>query len=281
MGRYRRAVSMIPSSGCPVSSRHTVFPVNEPIIPADNEGRAPPRPRPGDMCPMKRSAALCIILLTILPLGAEDYEYDYFSKKKDREKYVPFSDYIPRVRLHYQTVPHYLEDYYQLYGMKQYYNENSLRMNIERLKTALTRKFRHPSQALVKVETEEEYLKYRNLMFMHINLLIMRNHLKIAARYDKREIRFYHWDYAREISESLDMADTHYREALPYWDRVREYAGRASAVRITTDLGYIETERKKIMTGEIDFGKIISGYLGGIQSKKRRLEELKAAYGSK
>lgn len=230
---------------------------------------------------MKQCASLFIILLMILPLGAEDYEYDYFTKKKDREKYVPFSDYIPRVRLHYRTVPHYLEDYYELYGMKQYYNENSLRMNIARLKTALSCKFRHPSMALVKVETEEEYLKYRNLMFMHINLLIMRNYLKIAARYDKREIRFYHWDYAEEISESLDIAETHYREALPYWDRVVEHAKKASRIRITTDLGYIETERKKIMTGDIDFGDIISGYLGGIQAKKRTLNELKAAYGKR
>ncbi|MBN2078212.1 MAG: hypothetical protein JW838_04560 [Spirochaetes bacterium] len=230
---------------------------------------------------MKRSAAIFIILLTILPLGAEDYEYDYFSKKKNREHYVPFSDYIPRARLHYQTVPHYLEDYYELYGMKQYYNENSLRMNIARLKTALECKFRHPSMALVKVETEEEYLKYRNLMFMHINLLIMRNYLKIAARYDKRQIRFYHWDYAEEISESLDIADTHYREALPYWELAMEHAKKASRIRITTDLGYIETERKKIMTGDIDFGDIISGYLGGIQAKKRKLNELKDAYGKR
>ncbi len=231
---------------------------------------------------MKKIATIITLLLAIiLPLNGEDYEYDYFSKKKEKEKHVPFSDYIPRVRLHYQTVPHYLEDYYQLYGMKQYYNENSLRMNIARLKTSLNCRFRHPSMALVKVESEEEYLKYRNLMFMHINMLIMRNYLKIAARYDKRDIRFYHWDYAEELSESLDIADTHYREALPYWDRVREYARKASSIRVTTDLGYIETERKKVITGETDFGKIISGYLGGIQAKKRKLAELKGAYGGK
>ncbi len=121
--------------------------------------------------------------------NSEDYQYQYFTEEKD--KYVPFSDYIPKVRLHYKTVPHYLEDYYELYGMKQYYNENSLRMNIARMKTALNCKFRHPSEALVKVETKEEYLKYRRLMFMHINILIMRNYMRIASRYDKRRIYFY------------------------------------------------------------------------------------------
>ncbi len=45
-------------------------------------------------------------------------------------------------------------------------------------------------EALIKIESEEEYSKYRNLMFMHINMLIMRDHMKIAARYDKRRIYF-------------------------------------------------------------------------------------------
>jgi hypothetical protein len=214
-------------------------------------------------------------------LSAEDYQYQYFSNKKEKEKYVPFSDYIPRIRLHYQTVPHYLEDYYLLYGMKMHYNENSLRKNIERLKTALQCKFRHPSQALVKVETDQEYLKYRNLMYMHINMLIMRNYLTIASRYDKQKVYFYNWDYGKEISESLDIADKYYGEALPYWDRVMEYANKASLIKITTDLGFIETERKNIITGDIDFGKIIAGYRSGVRSKKEKLNELKAAYEKK
>ncbi|MDM7974274.1 MAG: hypothetical protein QUT27_14625 [candidate division Zixibacteria bacterium] len=228
---------------------------------------------------MKLKTTIILVLLSIaVHLYAEDYQYQYFSDPKEKNKYTRFSDYIPRVRLHYQTVPHYLEDYYLLYGMKQHYNENSLRKNIERLKTALNCKFRHPSQALVKVESEPEYLKYRNLMFMHINMLIMRNHLSIAARYDKRKILFYNWDYAREINESLGIAEKFYNEAEPYWMKAKEYAQRASNIKITTDLGFIETERKNIMTGDIDFGKIINDYRAGIVSKKLKLNELKTAY---
>ena len=222
-----------------------------------------------------------LLLFTATALFAEDYQYQYFSKKKDRDKYVPFSDYIPQIRLHYQTVPHYLEDYYELYGMKLYYNENSLRKNIDRLKTALQCKFRHPSMALVKVESDKEYFKYRNLMFMHINMLIMRSYLTIAARYDKQKVLFYNWDYAQEINESLDIADKYYGEALPYWGRVKEYAMVASQVKITTDLGFIETERKNIITGDIDFGRIISGYRSGIREKRQKLNELKTAYEKK
>lgn len=229
-----------------------------------------------------RVTLLCImIILFSAGIRAEDYSFQYFSNKKEKEKYVPFSDYIPRIRLHYQTVPHYLEDYYLLYGMKQYYNENSLRMNIERLEIALQCKFRHPSQALVKLESNQEYFKYRNLMFMHINMLIMRNYLSIAARYDKRKVDFYNWDYAKEIGKSFVIAERYYNMAYPYWLKSVEYANKASNVKITTDLGFIETERKKIITGEIDFGKIITGYISGLQSKKQKLTELSARYQKK
>ena len=224
------------------------------------------------------------IIMTIMlssHIQAEDYQYQYFSNKKEKEKYIPFSDYIPRIHLHYQTVPHYLEDYYILYGMKQYFNENALRKNIERLKIALQCKFRHPSQALVKLESDQEYFKYRNLMFMHINMLIMRNYLSIAARYDKQKIIFYHWDYAKEISESFVIAERYYNEAYPYWLKAVEYANKASSVKITTDLGFIETERKNIITGEIDFGKIINGYINGLQTKKQKLTEISASYQKK
>ncbi|MBN1496545.1 MAG: hypothetical protein JXA07_07240 [Spirochaetes bacterium] len=225
-----------------------------------------------------KNLIIIMLVFAAVSLCAEDYQYQYFSKKSERNRHVPFSDYIPRVRLHYQTVPHYLEDYYELYGLKLYYNENTLRKNIERLKTALQCKFRHPSMALVRVESDSEYFKYRNLMYMHINMLIMRGYLSIASRYDKQKILFYNWDYAKEINESLDIADRYYAEALPYWDSVMKYARVASQVKITTDLGFIETERKRIITGDIDFGRIITGYRSGIRDKKQKLNDLKAAY---
>lgn len=211
-----------------------------------------------------------MLLIIYEQVDAEDYQYQYFNEKK---KYTPFSDYIPKVRLHYKTVPHYLEDYYELYGMKQYYNENSLRMNIARLKTALNCKFRHPSQAIIKVKTKDEYLKYRRLMFMHINILIMRNYLKIASRYDMKKIYFYNLDFAQEISESLDIAEKQYKDALPYWTKIKNYAQSASRIKLTTDLGFIESERYSIITGEVNYGKIIKDHLNRIEKKRQILKQ--------
>ncbi len=224
--------------------------------------------------PMKlRQSKHYILVITLLyiiipGIHAEDYQYQYFQEKK---KYTPFSDYIPKVRLHYKTVPHYLEDYFELYGMKQYYDENSLRKNIERLKIALKCKFRHPSQALVEITREDEYLKYRKLLFMHINILIMRNYLKTAARYDKRKIYFYNLDFAKEIDESLDIAKKLYTESMPYWLEAKKYAQEASRIKITTDLGFIESERYAIIRDELNYGKIITNHIKNVERKKNIL----------
>lgn len=226
---------------------------------------------------MKKLALSILLLFQVLPILAEDYQYDYFAdKQSDKEKYVPFSDYIPRVRKHYYTTPLYLEDYYLLYGMKQHYNENSLRNNILMLKTALQCNFRYPSEALCKLESDEEYYKYRNLMFMHVNILIMRSYLKIAVRYDTREIRFFDRVYGEEISESLKIAAELYEEAVPYWLEARRYAKRASSVKRTLDLGTIETERYRIKTGDLDYGRIIKGYIQNTEKKRKKLASMMA-----
>ena len=219
---------------------------------------------------MKKCILTFIMLLMSGILFAEDYQYQYFTEEKD--KYVPFSDYIPKVRMHYETVPHYVEDFYRLYGMKLYYNENTLRLNINRLKVALTRKFRHPSQALVKVETADEYLKYRKLMFMHINLLITRNYLTIASRYDKQKIYFHSEPWAKEISESFEIAEKYYKEAIPYWKEAKKYALEASRIKITTGLGSMESERYSILHEELNYDKIIGDHMRRLNAKRKQIE---------
>lgn len=207
-------------------------------------------------------------------INAQEYQYQYFNEKN---QFMPFSDYIPEIRMHYKTVPHYVEDFYLLYGLKQYYNENTLRKNIDRMKTALNCKFKHPSEALVKVETEEEYLKYRKLLFMHINLLIMRDHMKIASRYDKHRIYFYNADFAKEIEESMEIAGRYYIEAIPFWNEAKRLAFEASSIKITTDLGSMESERYSIIKGQLNYEKIIEGHVKKLADKKNKLEALKSA----
>ncbi len=217
---------------------------------------------------------ITIVLFSGMNLSGEDYQYQYFSEKNES---VPFSDYIPKVRLHYETVPHYLEDYYLLFGIKLYYNESSLRKNIEMLKIGLKCKFRHPSLALIKVESDDEYRKYRELMFMHINLMIMRNYLKIGSKYDKKNIKFSDSTFAKDINNSLDISKKLYQEAIPYWEDAKKYAIESSKIKITTHLSNIESERYNIIKGDLDFGKIINAHITAVDKKQEKLKNFIAA----
>lgn len=222
---------------------------------------------------MHKKAVIFLVFLLFSAVSqmvnAQHYQYQYFAEEQE---FLPFSDYIPEIRLHQKTVPRHVEDFYLLYGKKLYYNENTLRKNIERLKIALECRFRHPSKALVEVETEEEYLKYRKLMHMRINLLIMRSYMRIASRYDKHQIRFYNAEFAEEIKESLDIAEFFYNEARPYWEEARRLAYEASDIRITTKLSHMESERFSIVQGELDFERIIDTHVVRLAEKKERLD---------
>ena len=89
------------------------------------------------------------------------------------------------------------------------------------LKTALLRRFRHPRNALAKTKTKEEYHKYRLLLFMHLNLKIMRSYLRLGSLFDKRHLYFYNLDFADELKESFKIAEFYYQQAVPYWKKIQ------------------------------------------------------------
>lgn len=224
---------------------------------------------------MKKVVFSIILAMLTISTFAIDYQYQYFTEEKDEGKYLPFSDYIPKHRKYIYTTPLHVEDYYKLYGMPMYYQENDLRFNIEKLKTALKCNFRHPSQALCKLNSDKEYWKYRNLMFMHINILIMRNYMRIASKYDRRQVHFYDkGHYAEHILKSFDIAEQLYKQAEPYWKEAEKYAKTASKVKVTLDLGNMESERFSIITGELDYGDIIKDHLKRLEKKKAKLESM-------
>ncbi|EKT88438.1 hypothetical protein [Leptospira santarosai] len=220
----------------------------------------------------------CILLGTFLnttPISAEidlDYNYEY----EKNGLYTKFSDWVP-YKLH-KWEPKFLEDYYQLYGLKLHYGENELRRNIYFLKIGLKKRFRHPKNALCPVKDEEEYYKYRNLLFMHINLQIMRSYMRIASQFDKRHLYFYNLDFAYDLNRSFEVADGFYKEAIPYWKEAQRYADRSSEIDSDLDLGTMETERYEIMTGKLDFGKIIEDHLARLGKKRNTVQEFLAKH---
>lgn len=191
-----------------------------------------------------------------------DYNYEY----EKNGPYTKFSDWIP-YKLH-KWEPRNLEDYYQLVGLRQHFGENDLRRDIYFLKLSLQKKFRHPKNALCEIESEEEYYKYRNLLFMHLNIRIMRSYMRLASLYDKRHLYFYNLDFAPDLKESFNIAEGFYKEAIPYWDKAREHADKANEIPFDLDLGTLETERFEIVTGKLDYGYIINNHLERLKKKQ-------------
>ncbi|PKA16947.1 hypothetical protein [Leptospira haakeii] len=201
-----------------------------------------------------------------------DYNYEY----EKNGVYTKFSDWVP-YKLH-KWEPKFLEDYYEMYGLKLHYKENELRRNIFFLKAGLQKRFRHPRNALCRVTNEEEYHKYRLLIFMHMNLQIMRSYMRIASQFDKRHLYFYNLDFAHELKQSFEVADSFYKEAIPYWEASRKYADQASEIDYDLDLGTIETERYEIITGKLDFGQIISDHRERLTKKRETVGAYLAKY---
>ncbi len=197
-----------------------------------------------------------------------DYYYD------QSEMYTKFSDWIPK-RLH-QWHPVYVEDFFLLYTLQNYYNTQDIKRNIYFLEIALTRKFRHPSQALCKIQNEEEYHKYRLLMFMHINLKIMRSYLRMGSKFDKRHLYFYNLDFADDLKKSFAVAEFYYNKSSPYWQKAKEYAAQASVYPFELDMGSLESIRHEIMTGDIDFGIYTENHLRRLKQKQNAVENFLA-----
>lgn len=180
-------------------------------------------------------------------------------------QWVKFSDWIPFKQKKY--VPVFFEDFYSLYGLPPAYRPSDVKESIFFLYASLGSKFRHPRGSLCKIETEEQFHKYRLLMFMETNLLIMRMYLRLGSLYDKRVLYFHDLDVADDLEVSFLIARTYYTEAQKYWQEAKKYAGLAHAYPFELDLPTIETHRFEIVNGKLDFERIIDRHLVRIEAK--------------
>ncbi len=187
-------------------------------------------------------------------------------------RWVKFSDWIPFRQRKYE--PLHLEDFYQLYGLPMGYNTAEVKESIYFLVEALTHRFRHPGQALCRITTEAEHLKYRNLMFMHINLLIMRMYLRLGSLYDLRYLRYYNLDVADDLEVSFMVARTYYGQAVAYWNQAKQHALLAGEHRFMLDFPALESERFMIMRGKLDFAPIIQGHIDHVEKNLASTQQL-------
>lgn len=193
-------------------------------------------------------------------------------------RWVKFSDWIPYKRR--LTEPVFFEDFYQIYGLAPHYGVQEVQESIYYLVMALSARFRHPGKALCEIKTEAEYAKYRSLMHMQTNLLIMRMFLRLGSLYDKRHLYFHDLDVADDLRVSFSVARAYYEQARPYWKLAQQYAAKASEIPVDIDLPGIESERYRIMTRKTDFGRIIDAHIANVDAKSSAVNEFLKKEGS-
>jgi len=180
-------------------------------------------------------------------------------------RWVKFSDWIPFQQKKYE--PLFFEDFYELYGLPHHYRVSDVKESIYFLVQAMIHRFRHPRNALCQIDTPEAYHKYRNLMFMQTNYLIMRMFLRLGSMYDKRHLYFHDLDFSDDLEISFLIARSYYHEARKYWELTKHYAGVAGQYPFTLDLPTIESNRYLIATGKLDFDRILYLHRGRIEAK--------------
>lgn len=152
----------------------------------------------------------------------------------------------------------YAEQYYLLYAKSNNFQTVNIEQNIFYLQRALMAPFAPVVQALCKINTQEEYIRYKYLFKMHCNFLIMRSYIQLASRFDKEDIYFYNYLYKEMIIESLKVAKYYYELALIYWDLTKKEAINATEFqKYKIDLPQWEDEHVKIINGIYKYDEII------------------------
>lgn len=155
----------------------------------------------------------------------------------------------------------YKEDYYKLFHVHYAQASDDCIENIYWLEKAVNADFANPLYAIAKIETEKQWEKYRFLFQMHLNLKLIEQHLRLGRIYDKKAAYFYDAPWKDEYLRNLEKAKTCYEAGYYYWKEAQLWAEKANISQFNflyiTDLQNWEDERERIVTGELDYKKML------------------------
>jgi hypothetical protein len=158
----------------------------------------------------------------------------------------------------------YAEDFYRLYSLPLYYKEENLFQNIYFLQLALEAPFDFVNRALTIIKTEDEYQKYKDLLHMQFNYLIVKNYIYLAGLYDKENYYFYNAQFKDEIKSSFEYASYFYNLAIDHWGIVESFSEKVADNKSSINMDILIDRAYKIKYGEIDYAK----------TAKRKLKEI-------
>jgi hypothetical protein len=171
----------------------------------------------------------------------------------------------------------YAEDYYELYHRHLYQSTDDVMENLVWLERALDSDFRNPLYALTRIESPTQWSRYRELFRMHVNLEIIKLYRSFGALYQKQTAYFYNYPWKRQNLESLETSEQLYRQAYHYWEQARAHAAAAwSQGQRLPDVQTWETEVYRIVSGNLDYLKILDRDIGKIERVRQAFQAMGA-----
>ncbi|WKC58325.1 hypothetical protein [Borrelia sp. P9F1] len=171
----------------------------------------------------------------------------------------------------------YAEQWYVIFNTQMKKRPQNFKRNIFFLKNALEFPFGNPQYSLAKVETREEWDKYKLLFRMHVNLLLVKQYLYLGDLFDTRYAHFYKTPKKDGILENLNkatnfykIATSFYKEALTFHKKLKKY----KSITIQSDgITNWEDEYHRIETNELNYYDIIEKELARIEKTKKIFNE--------
>lgn len=163
----------------------------------------------------------------------------------------------------------YKEDYYKLYHIHYAQLPDDCMENIYWLEKAVNADFANPLYAYTKIENEEQWEKYRYIFQMHLNLRLIEQHLRLGRIYDKKVAYFYDAPFKDEYLRNLEKTLSCYKACYYYWTEAQIWAEKASTTKFNflyiTNLQNWEDERERIVSGKLDYKKILDREIQRVQ----------------
>ena len=175
----------------------------------------------------------------------------------------------------------YKEDYYKLFHVHYQQYPDDVMENIYWLEQAVKADFCNPLYAPCKINSQDEWEKYRYLFMMHVNLKLIEQHLRLGRTYDKKSVNFYDAPWKDLYIENLEKTLSCYQAGLYYWQEAKLGAEKAGTKKFRfmnlQDIQYWEDERERINTGSLDYEKILNREIERVQKNIEGFKNMDAS----
>lgn len=173
------------------------------------------------------------------------------------------------------------EDYYKFYTRSLHRHYSDPTRNIFYLEWALKSPFRPYEKALVTIQNNREWQRYKKLLTMHIYFLLTESYIHKANAHFKPFRSWFDTQECEDLKKELNYAQYDYKIALHYWGKTVHLAGElAETPGVLDRMQRPETLKKRIHEGKVYYRKHILRYrdkvADEIEKAEKRIANLKA-----